>query len=153
MKGRKKKPNELKKLAGSWRYDPNVPSADGKPRMPSNMSPGAKRIWSYLVPLLDAKGILDKTDLFILESFCREMATAREAQAILDRDGAHLAYQNPKSGQWFKNPYVLIAKDARAQAMRYASMLGITPVDRAKLSVPETKEPSLADQFEAAMRG
>lgn len=144
MRGRKKIPNELKKLTNSRWHDKNVPNADGKPICPAHLSERAKTEWRYLVPLLDAKGVLDKTDRFVLEAYCEEVATARAAQEVLNREGVTLAYQN-SGGNWAKNPYVLIAKDAREKAMRYASMLGITPTDRGKLSVSDVSEPTMAD--------
>ena len=146
MKGRKPKPKELKKLSGSRWYDENVPDADGKPMMPSDMTDEAKREWRYIVPLLDDKGILDKTDRFVLESYCESVAKARRARDILNREMVQLAYQNA-AGNWFKNPYVLIEKDARADAMKYAGLLGLSPVDRGKLSVPEKKQDDPIEQL------
>jgi len=139
MQGRKKKPKELKKLSGSRWYDDSVPDADGKPMMPSDMTDGAKREWRYIVPLLAAKGILDKTDRFVLESYCESVATAREARDILKREMTKLAYRN-EAGNWFKNPYVLIEKDARAAAMKYAGLLGLSPVDRGRVVMAESTQ-------------
>ena len=151
MKGRKPTPKEIKELTNSRHYDAGVPDAEGRPICPPWLSPYAKAEWRYIVPLLEAKHILDKTDRGTLISYCHEMATLREAVEALQRDEVKPVYQK-NDGSWVKNPWMLVARDAAEKVVRYAAEMGCTPTARGRVSATKAAEPAtLADQFAAYM--
>ncbi len=73
MRGRLPTPTGVLKMRGSWRAkarkDEPQPEK-GSPRCPSRLSPGARKVWQAIVPLLDGMGVLTKVDGFVLERYC-----------------------------------------------------------------------------------
>jgi P27 family predicted phage terminase small subunit len=145
MKGRKPTPNEIKRLRGSQYYDPDAPTADGKPTCPSWMSDYAKSEWRYIVPLLDAKRILDKTDRAALVAYCDAMGRLREAIEALQRE-MNSPVIRTHNGNYVQNPWVSIRNKAAADVVKWAAELGCTPTARARVQTLEpTNEPTIAD--------
>jgi len=141
--GRKKTPNELKKLTGSKYYNPLVPTADGKPVCPSWLSDYAKLEWRYIVPLLDGKHILDKTDRSVLIAYCDAVGRLREASEALQIEPAVITTKNDNLIQ---SPWVGIRNKASADVVRYASELGCSPTARGRVEVKAAVgSPSLAE--------
>ena len=139
----KKIPNEIKKLTGSRHYNPLVPTADGKPVCPSWLSDYAKLEWRYIVPLLDAKHILDKTDRSVLIAYCDAVGRLREAtEALKD----NLPVITTKNDNLIQSPWVGIRNKAAADVVKFSSELGMSPTARGRVEVKAAGgPPSLAE--------
>ena len=154
--GTKPTPTALKKLRGNPGRRPlpkNEPIAEGRPICPAWLSDYAKTEWRYIVPILEHMGIIGKVDRAVLVAYCESYSLFRQATEHLQRAMVQIVYET-HNGNYVQNPYVGIKKSAAQDMLKYAAEMGMTPSARTRIKVNDIeKEPSLADQFEAAMRG
>ena len=153
--GRKYKPNELKKLSNSRHKRKDMPSANGAPRRPpGKLTEDAKWAWRYIVPILDEMGVLDDMDLFVLMALCDAVGDFIWASMIM-ADENYRRVGRTSNGNLVQDPAVGMKRTARNDMYNYACALGLSPADREKLFVNmlNEKEPSLAEEFAAAMNG
>jgi P27 family predicted phage terminase small subunit len=150
-KGPPRTPTAILKARGSWRAAKRVsePQAElGRPECPSWLRADAKRKWKQLVPLLEGMGILAKVDGDILAQYCQLWARWKAAEIIIAKRGMSekVRRKDRETGRWVSAGYraipeVKIASDLSAQLARLYAKLGLSPADRAGLSIEKDKEP------------
>lgn len=143
------KPTSLKVLHGAdeRRVNRNEPKpAPGKVAPPSWLAAAARRVWRQYAPDLVRTGVLTAWDCETFGCWCDAAVRRREAaaqvaelgavveQPILDRDG-----RPSGNHRLVKNPWLAALNDADAQLQRYGARFGLTPSDRAQLSVGEAR--------------
>ena len=133
-KGPRSKPTHLKIIEGNpgkrplHSRAPKQPS--NRPIAPSWLSDDAKTEWRFIVPKLDAAGIITKLDRTTLAVFCEEVATFVEATEWVQSKGILVSGQK---GEAVKNPALQIQRDSARLIATYSRMFGFSPVDRANM--------------------
>ena len=128
----RRKPTQVKKLAGTLRRDrmnihePRPPAANV--RCPPGMPRGAKKWWRKLAPTLADLGLLTVLDLPAARDMCVCFGRLEEAEReVTERGIVVTGYR----GGLVRNPAVSAANQYRAGAYRWAARFGLTPSDRA----------------------
>jgi P27 family predicted phage terminase small subunit len=141
MAGRPRKPDHLKIIEGDREdrinRDAPLPELTSlEPPVP--LSDRAMEHWNKLAPEMRDKGILSDWDLPALAQACDCLALYWEFRELLaaDRRSPDGPYVTEGSrGGAIKSPYWQMMRDAQAMSMQLLSRFGMTPADRAKLSV------------------
>lgn len=101
----------------------------------------ALEVWDQLAPDLKAKGVLTSWDVEAFASWCDVVVRRRSAVEHLRSQGEviELPVYN-KNGEMTgtrmaKNPWTFVLNEADAQMQKYAARFGLTPSDRASLSI------------------
>lgn len=151
--GRPKKPTALKLLHGDRtdRVNTDEPQpAELLVEPPAWLTDDARELWTGLAPDLIAKHVLTSWDVEAFAAWCDAAARRRRAVAALAAEGEVVesdvfGKNGEKTGtRRVKNPWAYVLTDADAQVQRYASRFGLTPSDRAGLSIGEA--PSVPGQ-------
>lgn len=110
------------------------------PRMPADLPEGAQRIWRAVVPHI-RKGTLGLTagDGPMLADLCLCLYRLGECEAAITRNGIIV------DGR--RNPALLAVQPYRQAVANLSARFGLTPLDRAKLTAPqsEVEEQSITD--------
>jgi P27 family predicted phage terminase small subunit len=89
-----------------------------------------KRLWTYIVRLLGAYGVLDGTDKTVLELLCRSYAYWKQAALEFEKDPV-----TPGSkGQPTVSPWYSIMNSEAERLRKLLIEVGLTPASRSKLS-------------------
>jgi len=141
-------PSEIKKLRGTYRAD-RAPVNEPRPgaagiRMPRGLLKVGRLYWRRLAPRLQRVRLLTDLDVEMLTQLCVCLGRLDECeQAVTDGgilvDGAR--------GGLVRNPAVMAANAYRASALQLAARFGMSPVDRARVSMQMDDE--AADPFSA----
>jgi P27 family predicted phage terminase small subunit len=143
MRGRKKKPSDQKKAAGTYRKDRNFAdeltfeSLDQKPEAPKFLKEYGKQEWDRIVPQLWSRGILSETDFSIITAYCLEMELYYRDRKLVD-GGAE--YTMDDKGRVIIHPAVKAGNQHLINALKIASEYGLTPSSRTRISVGKAKE-------------
>lgn len=142
--GRPSKPTALKVLHGDKpsRINTNEPIPDqGDIRPPewlvmldAESSAGtetALAVWHRMAPDLIAKGVLTAWDVEGLAVYCDAVIKHRQASIEVARNGMTIQGSQGTT----KNPAVTAMKDCAELMNRYGAKFGLTPSDRAALSL------------------
>lgn len=142
--GKPATPTSLKVLQGTnSRYinSAEPKPADGTIRAPSWLSTPGRRMWRQYAPDLIRTGVLTAWDAEAFACWCDAAVRRREAAAAVAAEGGvvDLPVFN-KNGEHTgnrrgKNPWLQVLNDADTQMQRYGARFGLTPSDRAGLSV------------------
>lgn len=135
--GRPRKPTALKVLHGDRadRMPGGEPQpAAGDPAPPFVLTKAAREVWDRLAPDLHAKGVLTSWDVDAFAEFC-------EAVTIL-RSKRRSARRRAQPGE--SSPMAEY-RAAMQVVTTLGSRFGLTPADRAKLSVPASEDDSSDD--------
>jgi P27 family predicted phage terminase small subunit len=151
--GRPRKPTALKIVTGTFRHDRSnarEPQPKRKrPAMPGTLSDGAKKAWRHFAKLLDDLGVLTAADAAALGNLCEAAADLDTARAALAaRPG--LTYENVTAAGGVTHrayPEVALVRDAERRVHRWLAAFGMTPADRARVSVAESKDEDPAAKF------
>lgn len=142
--GRPAKPTNLKVLHGDApsriNYDEPKPGKQTV-RMPSDLSPGAKKVWKRLAPDLIRTGVLTPWDVDEFSAFCDAVERRSRAAKALDKDGevveepvfnrnGDLTGHRPALSKWWQ-----VWKGANESMLRYGARFGMSPSDRSQLSI------------------
>lgn len=125
MAGRPPKPTALKRLRGEKRpsrLTKNEPAPPAGAVPPSWLTKPARKSWAALAPVLEEMRVLTTADAVALGNLCELMAEFQR-QCRERRPSGKLA----------------------GEIRQHLGRFGLTPADRARLSVPPAKE---ADPFE-----
>jgi P27 family predicted phage terminase small subunit len=147
---RPRKPTALKLITNTARPDrinPREPQPPRKrPRCPPHLSDGAKVQWRHFVKLLDAMGVLTEADgpaLAALSETADDLVAARRALAAY---GGSLTYVT-EAGMIRVYPEVRLVNDATKRLQSWLARFGMTPADRARVSVVGGKDEDPAARF------
>ncbi len=110
---------------------------------PTWLSKGAKAEWVRVVPLLDGAKLRTEADRTALALYCTTVDRACKAEQQVEREG--MTIENPTTGAIHAHPLLTVAKEARAQALRYGCEFGLTPASRGKMNAPPPKGNDDAD--------
>src|SRR5215213_7942443 len=159
--GNPRKPTALKELQGTFRKDRANPSEPRPhrviPQPPSHLSASVKAAWRELADIADGLGVLTEGDPAALEAMAGAFADLRAARASLDapleiksRDGNTLAMA--KAGERYYwtggrgmpvrrvRPEIADIADADRRFLAWCQRFGMSPADRARVSVAEKKD-------------
>jgi P27 family predicted phage terminase small subunit len=115
----------------------------GPPDPPDWLEDEARAAWDYLVPLLNATGILSRIDRPSLSRYCLLWARWREMEEFIKSKGVMYPLKDEAGKvkcfqQW---PQVAIANKLAAQLTRMEAEFGLTPSSRARIQVPAKPVP------------
>ena len=126
------KPTKLAVLEGGKpRTDEPVPGA-GDVECPGWLSGDARAMWERLAPDMKRQGVLTAWDVDAFAVVCASYVSWREAQQIVDREGVLVEGYR---GSMVKNPAAQLARDYWQTFAQGAARFGLTPSDRAALSI------------------
>ena len=135
MRGRKPKPTASKISQGNPGRRPlntREPCPElGIPERPAHLGPEACAEWDRVTAILESQRIITKADRAALAAFC--VAYGRWVEAELKVREQGMIVRSPKQGTPIQNPYLSIANNAMAQAMKMAPEFGMTPSSRSRL--------------------
>lgn len=146
--GRPAKPTKLKLLHGDDKKNParinrSEPlPADDVVEPTDDLSDGARAAWDRLAPDLIRKGVLTPWDAQAFTTYCQTVAHYQEASRCLVIDGYTA---QGAAGGVIKSPYWQIMRDAIGVMTTIGGRFGLTPSDRAHLSLGEGKREPGAD--------
>jgi len=141
--GRKPLPTHLKVVRGTLRPSRSnsnepKPKADAI-RMPSGMSPLAKKHWSAVCKQLKDAKIMTNLDVPALAMYCEAYATWKDATDKITTIGAVVKGPN---GYPVRSPYLMVAQKSFEQMRSMLTEFGMTPSSRSRISAPEQKSES-----------
>lgn len=126
--GRRPQPTALRVLRGNPsktklnKREPKPPA--GKVTRPDGLSAGAVAVWDELAPICLAMGTLTTADVRPFATLCELQATLLVASRDKDDPEMQAAAQK-------------LERDTAVTVRQYYTEFGLTPVSRARLSVPE----------------
>lgn len=147
MKGRKKKPIEIKELQGTLRPDrvidhmkPVAVTALVPPPAGVELDAHAKQVWMNTADLLSRHRVLTEGDLDALAVYC--LATSRfwAAQKEIDALGLVMAIETKQGLIYRRNPAVDVASQQWTIISNLMSRFGLTPADRQNVPVIDNQE-------------
>lgn len=123
-----RKNTQRKRTAGTFRPDrakrrANVESVSSVPTPPEHLGELAGEEWRQLAPVVCKQRTLTHADLRGFEMLCETLATARQAQAVIEKKGLTIN----ANGSTRAHPAIKILEAARAQATRLLVEYGLTP--------------------------
>ena len=144
QRGRKRKPTELKKLAGTFKPsrgasgpEPLAPGAIGDP--PRHLSRRQREIWAQTLAHAPRQ-LWCQADAAMLEGFVigrSLLETANEMQAKIEEGNGSPLLAIGHRGALVPSPYLRIIRLAAEMIARFGSELGMSPSARARLAVDE----------------
>lgn len=108
---------------------------EGMVTRPRGMTRGAINVWEELAPDLYDKGCLTPWDVYALEMLCEAVGTYRDCRRLLKRQ--YIAAG--ASGGVIKSPYHQIMRDCVDVMTRLGSRFGLSPGDRANMTIEKDK--------------
>ncbi len=153
--GPKPRPAHLKAVRGE-RAD-RIPKHEPQPgelpiSPPAWLNAAARELWAHLAPDLIAKRVLTAWDCEQFAQLCDALERRARAAAALDLEGEIVTVPvfdrngRPTGERQVRSLWFDVWKQASDTATRLSALFGLTPSDRARLSIP----PSDADQRPAA---
>lgn len=148
-RGRPSKPTARKLTEGDRADRINtgepVPSAT-EVEAPTWLDADALEIWRRYAPDLIRKKVLTAWDAEAFGWFCEAAARRRRAvEHVIKEDEVIEVDVFNKNGEvtgsrLVKNPWLLVLSDADAQVVRWGSRFGLTPADRAHISIASSDD-------------
>ncbi len=146
--GRKPLPTNLKLLKGTaqpCRMNKNEPKPKSdKVKMPTFLSPAAKKCWRRVSKTLSEAGLLTNLDVDALATYCEAFARWVDANEKVEKMGGVIKSPN---GYPIINPYLSISNKAQEQMKTMITEFGMTPSSRTKIDVKVEEE--IEDPVEA----
>ena len=111
----------------------NEPKPDISASEPPEYLPEIAKVeWRRVCPLLAAIGLMSNIDVEVLAAYCA--CVADEQQGMAMQSGKPTVVQT-HNGNFVQSPYISIVRQARADKVRYAGELGMTPSSRAGMDI------------------
>jgi len=159
--GGKKIPDQLKVLRGTdqpCRMNPDQPVMDKVekiPRPPRWFSATVKRVYKDVTTQLAEAGILQVVDLQLIIAYCNQYALHIDIERRLAGDlDDRLQDVETKFGEKKEvAPLQRISNEALKRAHALASEFGLTPVARARISIPGKHTEDPFEEFMKKMQG
>lgn len=147
-RGRKPTPREVRVARGNPGRRPlpepvRVEMLYDAPTAPEGLPAPVVEVWNAVAPSLIEHGIISRVDLPLVEAYCRAVARAREAEAILDANGPVI---EGKRGS-VVHPAYRVARDSWALASSLAEKLGLDPTGRTRLGLAKLQGATLAQEL------
>lgn len=103
------------------------------PPAPEWLNDEGKSEWRLQVDQLDRQGLLARTDLSLLASYCNEFSLYQK-YSILQENGGD--YWETEKGSMGIHPHALLASRHLDKMLAIAREFGFTPAARSRISVP-----------------
>lgn len=151
MKGKPAKPSAMSRLEGNpskHKLRTEIAVSLDMPVPPLALDDYALEEWGRLAIGLNAVGVLSFVDMGVMAAYCDSFSTWIRATELLNEirsqpNGKLLSLiQINDQGIMVKNPLVDRAEKAKAEMIKYAVELGMTPVARARISITTQKQES-----------
>jgi P27 family predicted phage terminase small subunit len=153
MRGRPRKPAELKLVAGNVGHHPIVfgPSfSPGFGSCPKHIRGEGRKLWKTLTGELTAQGLDAKPYRGMLESVCYWYNEWRELIHDIQLNGR--TYTISETGYTAPRPEVVQAQKAWVNYKNASVEFGFTPASNGKVTAPKTKKQSLKDSIMGSKR-
>lgn len=154
LRGPSPKPSEQKKLEGTYRKD-RAATNEPKPKVivpscPQWLTAEGKREYKRQAKMLIALRVMTEADRMALAAYAHEYSKWREAEEIVDREGAVLVGEK---GGAYLNPWKNIASNHFKNMIKLMGEFGLTPASRTRIEAQpeETKKMTLAEQLFATV--
>ena len=152
--GPRKTPTALALVAGNPGRRP-LPKNEPKPKVacpppPEFLGDIARAEWQRVCPRLAEVGLMTNIDVAVLAAYCTAFAEMVEA---IGKQAGRTTVVKTHNGNLIQSPFVSMISRARADMVRYASELGMTPSRRAGLDInvgSEYTEPPKATRASSA---
>ncbi len=150
VKGRKRKPTAIKKLAGNPGRHP-LNELEPQPELvlttaPADLTDIGRAKWDELSVLLYNQGILTEMDLEMLHLFCQEYEMYVDAVKNVKAFGGPVVKTD--KGNSIQNPYLSVANQCKERMMKILLEFGMSPASRSRVSAaPRARPKSLAEKF------
>lgn len=106
-------------------------------RCPSELKANReKQLYKFIVNQLKSAAILNDLDIEIIKSTVFCIINMNDANEFINSNGTIISDEN---GKFYKNPGVNVYKDYHSMFLSNSIRLGLSPADRAKLSVIDMK--------------
>lgn len=106
-------------------------------RCPSELKTNReKQLYKFIVNQLKSAAILNDLDIEIIKSTVFCIINMNDANEFINSNGTIISDEN---GKFYKNPAVNVYKDYHSMFLSNSIRLGLSPADRAKLSVIDMK--------------
>ena len=151
MKGRKPKPTAIKKMAGNPGRRPlNDSEPEPRrlpyiPRAPRYLNKYGQKEWRRLARELDRLGLLTVVDLAAFAAYCSAFGLWVEAEYALKDMGSSKFLAVTEKGNVIQNPLMGIVNRSRADMLRAAAELGLTPSSRSRVTVAKPRRLEIAE--------
>lgn len=152
--GRPKKPSSVKRAAGTekkCRANPREPSAaplKALPKPPRDLSERERAAWVELVAVLEPMRVTTAADLVAFRQMAITLALIEEARETIADHGQTFTVTTQSGDVIRKRPEVEILLSAKKQLSVELSRFGLTPADRARVSVlGDEGEKDALDEF------
>jgi P27 family predicted phage terminase small subunit len=142
MKGRPRKPVDLKKIEGTFRADRNleqpmlVELSVGVPQPPAHLNPLGFEYWDITCKELLNNNLLAGADLGLVAGYCNELGLYKSACEMTEKEGVVIVN---RFGDQVVNPWYNVRSAALKQATQMGQLFGITPSARAKIETGNIK--------------
>jgi P27 family predicted phage terminase small subunit len=142
MKGRPRKPVDLKKIEGTFRADRNleqpmlVELSVGVPQPPAHLNPLGFEYWDITCKELLNNNLLAGADLGLVAGYCNELGLYKSACEMTEKEGVVIVN---RFGEQVVNPWYNVRSAALKQATQMGQLFGITPSARAKIETGNVK--------------
>lgn len=153
MPGPKRLPTKLKVIRGTLdkrgfnKNELTAPVLDIAPNPPEYFNEYAKKEWQIICEYLDSVGILAKTDISLLTSYCYAVGMCREAEVNLSKQ-PKVGTQKNKAGEvyQFTNKWFNIWNMSSRQVISLAGEFGFSPSARTRISAPNQNNKNNQDK-------
>ena len=145
MKGRPRKPIDLKKIEGTFRADRNleqpmlVELSVGVPQPPAHLNKLGYEYWDITCKELLNNNLLAGADLGLVAGYCNELGLYKAACEMTEKEGVVIGN---RFGDQCVNPWYSVRSAALKQATQMGQLFGITPSARAKIETGNVKPAS-----------
>lgn len=102
----------------------------GCPTPPGHLTTEALEEWHRLAPDLYVAGVLTALDVAALAAYAQAYGLWRQAETAMA--GVELVHVTPRGNQ-IAHPLLNVARRARADMLRFAAELGLTPASRGRI--------------------
>lgn len=135
--GRKPVPTEERQRRGEQPpRPPVVVGGRSRPPMPHGLTPRMQTAWRTVVEDLEHASILDRADWAVIEAFSVAVGRAREARAIVNREGILASNSQGRVA----HPALGIEERAWKEVRQLAEQLPLSPWGRARLGLKGNPE-------------
>lgn len=157
MAGRKRIPDEIKRLKGTAqkcrlaKTDAQVEAVGAMvtpPKVPMWLDKQARKIFATKASQLSLIGVLTPLDLELLSAYAAAMSLVVQASAEIQAGGM-LVTSNTKTGTiTIANPVIKIMKDNIKVINQIGAQFGFSPSSRASIMAMATKKEKKKDDFD-----
>jgi len=149
MRGRKKKPTELKLLQGNpgkRAINKKEPKPKGMPKCPPHLDKVAKKEWKRFAPILNKLGLLTEVDGTAFAAYCQQYSTwvtiSLEIAKIREKKDALTVTDEDRLDN------LILRQRQTLQSIRAFSVeFGMTPSSRGRIQVGAGEKSDPMDEF------